>query len=76
MQVVKLGGPAYRIGMGGGAASSMLQGDNKSELDFNAVQRGDGEMLQRLNRVIKTCCELGDKNPIVAIHDQVQPLAA
>ena len=32
--------------MGGGAASSMLQGDNKSDLDFNAVQRGDAEMAQ------------------------------
>eukprot|EP00656_Telonema_subtile_P006238 TRINITY_DN12864_c0_g1_i2.p1 TRINITY_DN12864_c0_g1~~TRINITY_DN12864_c0_g1_i2.p1 ORF type:complete len:1277 (+),score=348.04 TRINITY_DN12864_c0_g1_i2:360-4190(+) len=70
MRVVKLGGPAYRIGMGGGAASSMVQGDNKAELDFNAVQRGDGEMLQRLNRVIKACCEMGDANPIIAIHDQ------
>jgi phosphoribosylformylglycinamidine synthase len=38
--VVKMGGSAYRIGMGGGAASSMMQGDNRVELDFNAVQRG------------------------------------
>ena len=40
MLVVKLGGPAYRIGMGGSAASSMEAGANKEELDFNAVQRG------------------------------------
>ena len=39
MLVVKLGGPAYRIGIGGGAASSLAQGDNKALLDFNAVQR-------------------------------------
>lgn len=39
MLVVKLGGPAYRIGIGGGAASSLAQGDNKASLDFNAVQR-------------------------------------
>jgi phosphoribosylformylglycinamidine synthase len=70
MLVVKLGGPAYRIGMGGGAASSMVQGENVAELDFNAVQRGDAEMEQKVNRVIRACVELGDANPIVSIHDQ------
>lgn len=40
-QIVKIGGPVYRIGVGGGAASSVeVQGDNRAELDFNAVQRG------------------------------------
>jgi phosphoribosylformylglycinamidine synthase len=70
MLVVKVGGPAYRIGMGGGAASSMIQGENIAELDFNAVQRGDAEMEQKMNRVIRACVELGGKNPIVSIHDQ------
>jgi phosphoribosylformylglycinamidine synthase len=70
MLVVKIGGPAYRIGMGGGAASSMIQGENVAELDFNAVQRGDAEMEQKLNRVIRACVELGEKNPIQSIHDQ------
>jgi phosphoribosylformylglycinamidine synthase len=42
MLVVKIGGPAYRIGMGGGAASSVPSGSNKADLDFNAVQVGDG----------------------------------
>jgi len=70
MLVVKVGGPAYRIGMGGGAASSMVQGENVSELDFNAVQRGDAEMEQKLNRVIRACVELGEGNPVVSIHDQ------
>ena len=70
MLVVKIGGPAYRIGMGGSAASSMMQGDNKSTLDFNAVQRGDAEMENKLNRVVRACVELGDLNPIVSIHDQ------
>jgi phosphoribosylformylglycinamidine synthase len=70
MLVVKLGGPAYRIGMGGGAASSMVQGENVEELDFNAVQRGDAEMEQKVNRVIRACVELGEENPIVSIHDQ------
>lgn len=40
------------------------------ELDFNAVQRGDGEMSQKLYRVVRTCVEMGDANPIVSIHDQ------
>jgi phosphoribosylformylglycinamidine synthase len=70
MLVTKIGGPAYRIGMGGGAASSMIQGQNIAELDFNAVQRGDAEMEQKMNRVIRACVEMGDGNPIVSIHDQ------
>ncbi|GBE05168.1 phosphoribosylformylglycinamidine synthase [bacterium BMS3Abin10] len=70
MLVVKIGGPAYRIGIGGGAASSMIQGENIAELDFNAVQRGDAEMEQKLNRVIRACIEMGGSNPIVSIHDQ------
>ncbi|CAK9110913.1 unnamed protein product [Durusdinium trenchii] len=68
--VVKIGGPAYRIGVGGGAASSMVAGDNQEELDFNAVQRGDAEMQQKVNRVVRACVELGPKNPILSIHDQ------
>jgi phosphoribosylformylglycinamidine synthase len=67
MWVVKIGGPAYRIGIGGGAASSMVQGENVAELDFNAVQRGDAEMEQKVNRVLRACVELGDTNPIVSI---------
>jgi phosphoribosylformylglycinamidine synthase len=70
MVVVKIGGPAYRIGIGGGAASSMISGENIEELDFNAVQRGDAEMQQKVNRVIRSCVELGNDNPIISIHDQ------
>ncbi len=70
MLVVQIGGPAYKIGAGGGAASSMIQGENKEELDFNAVQRGDAEMEQKMNRVIRACVEMGDENPILSIHDQ------
>ncbi|HMK50424.1 MAG TPA: phosphoribosylformylglycinamidine synthase, partial [Thermodesulfovibrionales bacterium] len=70
MLVVKIGGPAYRIGIGGGAASSMIQGDNIAELDFSAVQRGDAEMEQKVNRVIRACVEMGERNPILSIHDQ------
>jgi phosphoribosylformylglycinamidine synthase len=70
MLIVQVGGPAYRVGFGGGAASSMLQGENVSELDFNAVQRGDAEMEQKMNRVIRACNEMGDKTLIDVIHDQ------
>jgi phosphoribosylformylglycinamidine synthase len=70
MLVTKIGGPAYRIGMGGGAASSMVQGENIEELDFNAVQRGDAEMEQKVNRVLRACIEMGAGNPIISIHDQ------
>lgn len=70
MKIVQVGGPAYRVGFGGGAASSMLQGENVSELDFDAVQRGDAEMEQKMNRVIRACNEMGDKTLIDVIHDQ------
>lgn len=70
MLIVQVGGPAYRIGAGGGSASSMIQGENIAELDFKAVQRGNAEMENKLNRVIRTCVEMGDDNPLLAAHDQ------
>ena len=70
MLVVKVGGPAYRIGIGGGAASSRVQSSENADLDFDAVQRGDAEMENRLNRLIRACCDLGDRNPIISVHDQ------
>jgi phosphoribosylformylglycinamidine synthase len=70
MLIIQIGGPAYRIGIGGGAASSMIQGENREELDFSAVQRGDAEMEQKMNRVVRACVELGQRNPIISIHDQ------
>ncbi|XP_004684670.2 PREDICTED: phosphoribosylformylglycinamidine synthase isoform X1 [Condylura cristata] len=71
MDVVKVGGPVYRIGVGGGAASSVqVQGDNTSDLDFGAVQRGDPEMEQKMNRVIRACVESPKENPICSLHDQ------
>mmetsp|Transcript_6895 Transcript_6895/g.13751 ORF Transcript_6895/g.13751 Transcript_6895/m.13751 type:complete len:1317 (+) Transcript_6895:84-4034(+) len=70
MLVVKIGGPAYRIGVGGGAASSRVQDSKNANLDFDAVQRGDAEMENRMNRLMRACIELGDRNPIVSVHDQ------
>lgn len=72
MMLVKVGGPVYRIGVGGGAASSVaVQGGDARDhaLDFGAVQRGDAEMGNRLNRVVRGCLE-ADINPVESIHDQ------
>ncbi len=70
MKIIQVGGPAYRIGIGGGSASSLIQEKERQELDFNAVQRGNAQMEQKLNRVIRACIEMGDDNPIESIHDQ------
>jgi len=70
MLIIQVGGPAYRVGFGGGAASSMLQGENASDLDFDAVQRGDAEMEQKMNRVIRACNEMGARSLVDVIHDQ------
>ncbi len=67
--LVHLGGPGMRIGMGGGAASSMAAGANAAELDFDSVQRGNPEIQRRAQEVINHCAALGDANPILAIHD-------
>ncbi len=67
--IIQLGGPAMLIGLGGGAASSTGIGSRDAELDFASVQRGNGEMERRTNEVIDTCWGLGDKNPIITIHD-------
>lgn len=67
--LVQLGGPGMRIGMGGGAASSMAAGTNTAALDFDSVQRGNPEIQRRAQEVINHCWALADKNPILAIHD-------
>ncbi|HET9762055.1 MAG TPA: phosphoribosylformylglycinamidine synthase, partial [Casimicrobiaceae bacterium] len=67
--IVQLGGPGLRIGMGGGAASSMATGANVADLDFDSVQRANAEMQRRAQEVIDRCWQLGDHNPILSIHD-------
>lgn len=69
MLVVQIGGPAYRIGLGGGSASSMIQGQNTATLDYDAVQRPDPQMENRLDRCFKACVALAERNPIVTSHD-------
>ena len=67
--LIQLGGPAMLIGLGGGAASSMDTGTNMENLDFDSVQRGNPELQRRAQEVIDRCWQLGDKNPILSIHD-------
>ena len=67
--LIQLGGPGMRIGMGGGAASSMDAGSNHAALDFDSVQRGNPEMQRRAQEVINHCWLLGPHNPVLAIHD-------
>lgn len=67
--LVVLGGPAMKIGLGGGAASSMAQGSSEEALDFASVQRQNPEMQRRCQEVIDQCWALGAKNPILSIHD-------
>lgn len=67
--LIQLGGSGMLIGLGGGAASSMNTGTNDAFLDFNSVQRGNPEIERRAQEVIDRCWQLGDKNPIISIHD-------
>ncbi len=65
--VVLLGGDNYRIGMGGGAVSSVATGEFAGEIELNAVQRSNPEMQRRAYNAIRAVSE-GD-NPIISIHD-------
>ncbi|MDR1633163.1 MAG: phosphoribosylformylglycinamidine synthase [Dysgonamonadaceae bacterium] len=67
-KVVVLGGDNYRIGMGGGAVSSVATGEYSSGIELNAVQRANPEMQKRVSNVIRALAE-SDHNPIVSIHD-------
>jgi phosphoribosylformylglycinamidine synthase len=67
--LVVLGGPAFLIGLGGGAASSLAQGASAEDLDFASVQRDNAEIQRRCQEVIDRCWAMGDANPILSIHD-------
>jgi phosphoribosylformylglycinamidine synthase len=40
------------------------------DVSSHTLQRGDAEMENRMNRLMRACCDLGDRNPIVSVHDQ------
>ena len=66
-KVVVMGGDNYRIGMGGGAVSSVDTGEFSSGIELSAVQRvpRDAEAGgQRDSSLAES-----DDNPIVSIHD-------
>ncbi|MDR1561697.1 MAG: phosphoribosylformylglycinamidine synthase [Dysgonamonadaceae bacterium] len=67
-KVVIMGGDNYRIGMGGGAVSSVATGEYGNGLELNAVQRANPEMQKRVANVIRALAE-SDDNPIISIHD-------
>lgn len=67
-KIVILGGDNYRIGMGGGAVSSVDTGQYSNAIELNAVQRANPEMQKRVYNALRALCE-SDKNPLVSVHD-------
>ncbi|HPM13511.1 MAG TPA: AIR synthase-related protein, partial [Bacteroidales bacterium] len=67
-KVVLLGGDNYRIGMGGGAVSSVATGEYNNSIELNAVQRSNPEMQKRAYNAIRALGEM-DINPVISIHD-------
>ena len=67
-KVVLLGGDNYRIGMGGGAVSSVATGEYTNDIELNAIQRSNPEMQKRAYNAIRAISE-EDNNPIISIHD-------
>lgn len=66
--IIVLGGDNYRIGMGGGAVSSVATGEYGNSIELNAVQRANPEMQKRVMNAIRAMVETTN-NPIVSIHD-------
>ena len=66
--VIVMGGDNYRIGMGGGAVSSVATGEYTNAIELNAVQRSNPEMQKRVYNAIRAMTEM-DENPVISIHD-------
>ncbi|MCI0750928.1 MAG: phosphoribosylformylglycinamidine synthase [Flammeovirgaceae bacterium] len=67
-KIVLMGGDNYRIGMGGGAVSSVATGEFGNAIELNAIQRSNPEMQKRVMNAIRAMAE-ADDNPIISIHD-------
>ncbi|MHC1706210.1 MAG: phosphoribosylformylglycinamidine synthase [Bacteroidales bacterium] len=67
-KIIVLGGDNYRIGMGGGAVSSVATGEYGNQIELNAVQRSNPEMQKRVFNAIRAMAE-SEINPVVSIHD-------
>ncbi len=66
-KLVLLGGDNYRIGMGGGAVSSVATGEFGHAIELNAVQRANPRCKTRLQRHPRFGSY--QSNPIKSIHD-------
>lgn len=66
--IILLGGDNYRIGMGGGAVSSVDTGAYASSIELNAVQRANPEMQKRVYNALRAMSE-SDHNPVISLHD-------
>jgi phosphoribosylformylglycinamidine synthase len=62
--ICKIGGDAYRVGFGGGGASSKDHGENSLQIDWDSVQRANGEMAKKVDCWLRTCIAMGEDNPI------------
>jgi len=67
-RIIIMGGDNYRIGIGGGAVSSVATGEYGHSIELNAVQRSNPEMQKRVFNAIRAMTEM-EKNLIVSIHD-------
>lgn len=67
-KIVMMGGDNYRIGMGGGAVSSVATGEYGNAIELNAIQRSNPEMQKRVMNAIRAMVEMKE-NPIISIHD-------
>jgi len=67
-KVVLLGGDNYRIGMGGGAVSSVNTGQYANAIELNAIQRSNPEMQKRAYNAIRSIAE-SSNNTIISVHD-------
>ena len=66
--IILLGGDNYRIGMGGGAVSSVATGEYDNSIELNAIQRANPEMQKRVYNAIRSVAEK-EHNSIISIHD-------
>lgn len=66
--IVLLGGDNYRIGMGGGAVSSVDTGAFDTKIELNAVQRANPEMQKRVYNALRALGE-SENNPVISLHD-------
>jgi len=69
MYLVRMGGKDYRVGIGGGSASSLTAGANDAKNDFASVQRAGPVMEQMLIDLFSGCVALGKDNPFATVQD-------